>query len=406
MSGRTFSIELDGIIFLCGYMVTPWDGKLFYKWKHNKIMIIIVHSDDFRWFGDKNDISEWEHLLATFNKHKYKVTDCTDKEFVGIRITCDINFNYYIDQTRMIESILEGIGMKNTKHETLPYPLDKLSLSRADNATPQQLAECKKFPYRRIVGQLMYGMVHTLMTIMYALNVLSRYGNNPGPRHIEFAKHLLRYVKYSKHDRLKFKTHDGPTDIKTMTNILQLRFQCDADLAGNPDNKHSQTSYLGYLADSLICWCSTDQGSMSTSTAESEIKAVNHTLKAEVIANRGILNQMGWTQSPTIIEEDNKACVDASILPHMTRNLRHLEITENFLKEKYADGTCILIKVASGDNNADIGTKRVPRALFDKLTDTIIDKSLRDINHKVNKTVMFTNKNQYISPQIYDGTIN
>ena len=51
---------------------------------------------------------------------------------------------------------------------------------------------------------------------------------------------------------------------------------------------------------------------------------------------------MGWTQLPTIIEEDNKACVDASILPHMIRNLRHLELTENFLKEKYADGTCIL----------------------------------------------------------------
>ena len=32
--------------------------------------------------------------------------------------------------------------------------------------------------------------------------------------------------------------------------------------------------------------------------------------------------------------------------------------------------------------------------------------TLREVNHKVNKTVMFTNKNQYISPQIYDGTIN
>ena len=120
----------------------------------------------------------------------------------------------------MIESILEGIGMKNTKDDTLPYPLDKLSLSKADNATSLQLADCKKFAYRRIIGQLMYGMVHTLMTIMYALNVLSRYGNNPGPRHIEFAKHLLKYVKYSKSDRLRFKPHDGPTDIATMTTIL------------------------------------------------------------------------------------------------------------------------------------------------------------------------------------------
>ena len=42
---------------------------------------------------------------------------------------------------------------------------------------------------------------------------------------------------------------------------------------------------------------------VSTSTAESEIKAVNHTLKCEVIANRGMLTMMGWKQAPTIIEE-------------------------------------------------------------------------------------------------------
>jgi hypothetical protein len=62
---------------------------------------------------------------------------------------------------------------------------------------------------------------------------------------------------------------------------MQLHFQCDADLGGNMGNDHSQTSYLGYLAGNLICWCSTDRGNFST------IKAVNHTLKAEVIANRG-----------------------------------------------------------------------------------------------------------------------
>ena len=383
-AGQNFSLEFDKCVMECGYTNTPWDLKLFYKWIDDRILLLMAHSDDFRWFGDIKDIAEWDLLLKNFNKHKYKVTDCTDKEFVGIRITCDENFNYFIDQTRMVEDIIDGIGMKNSKDETLPYPLDKLSLSKLDNATPAQLSECSKFPYRRIVGQLMYGMVHTLVAIMYALNVLSRYGNNPGPRHIEFAKHLLRYVKYSKNDRLMFKTHDGPKDIITMTKILQLRFQCDADLAGNPDTMHSQTSYLGYLADSLICWCSTDQGSISTSTAESEIKAVNHTLKCEVIANRGILNQMGWKQSPTVIEEDNKACVDASIVTHMTRGLRHLDLTENFLKEKYADGTCVLVKVASSENNSDIGTKRVSKQVFEKLTNEIIDKSLRVVKAKNN----------------------
>ena len=139
--------------------------------------------------------------------------------------------------------------------------------------------------------------------------------------------------------------------------------------------------YAG-LTLSLICWCSTDQGSISTSTAESEIKAINHTLKAEVIANRGMLSQMGWLQAPIRTEEDNKACVDASIITHMTRGLRHLKITENFLKEKYADGTCVLVKIASSDNNSDIGMKRVTKQVFEKLTNEIVDKLLRVIKVK------------------------
>jgi hypothetical protein len=96
-----------------------------------------------------------------------------------------------------------------------------------------------------------------------------------------------------------------------------------------------------------------------------------------VIANRGILNQMGWKQGPTVIEEDNKACVDASIVPHMTRGLRHLDITQNFLKEKFADGTCVLVKINSKNNNADIGTKRLQFPIFEYLTYPLTDKTLR-----------------------------
>ena len=95
----------------------------------------------------------------------------------------------------------------------------------------------------------------------------------------------------------------------------------------------------------MICWCSIDQGSVSTSTTESEIKAVDHTLKAEVISNRGILNSMGWKQEPTIIEEDNQACVFASEAKHMTRNQRHLDLAELWFKEKVAEGTCIVTYV-------------------------------------------------------------
>ena len=208
-----------------GYINTLWDLKLFYKWINGKFIFVIARSDDFRWFGSEDVTHEWDALIKNFNKHKYTVADCTYKEFVRTSITHDDQFNYYIDQTRMITEIVIEANLTGAKEEKLPYPMGNLPLSKKYCATEDQKKECAKYPYRRVVRQLMYGMAHTLITIMYALNMLSRYGNNSGPRHIEFLKHLLKYCKYAKLYRLKFATPDGPTDMKTMTQVLQLKFQ-------------------------------------------------------------------------------------------------------------------------------------------------------------------------------------
>ena len=96
---------------------------------------------------------------------------------------------------------------------------------------------------------------------MYALHILSQY---------EFFQHPLRYAKYSKADRLMFRIYDGPKVIKTMTDLMQFLFQCNADIGGNLDNKHLQTNCLGYLAGIFIRWCSTDQGNLSCQSLVSE----------------------------------------------------------------------------------------------------------------------------------------
>jgi hypothetical protein len=57
-------------------------------------MILIAHTDDFRWFGPEEDVHEWDSLVATFNNHGYDVTDATEED----------NYNYYMDQHRMIDS--------------------------------------------------------------------------------------------------------------------------------------------------------------------------------------------------------------------------------------------------------------------------------------------------------------
>ena len=73
---------------------------------------------------------EWDALIKNFKVHKYAVTDCTDKEFVSIKITYDDNYNYHMDQTRMITAIIKEANFKAAKEEKLPYPLDCSSLSK------------------------------------------------------------------------------------------------------------------------------------------------------------------------------------------------------------------------------------------------------------------------------------
>ena len=60
----------------------------------------------------------------------------------------------------------------------------------------------------------------------------------------------------------------------------------------------------------------------------------------------------------------------------MAENLRHLELAQLQFKEKVADGACMIEKVDSKDNDSDIGTKRVPKLIFEYLTHKLVDKYL------------------------------
>ena len=86
----------------------------------------------------------------------------------------------------------------------------------------------------------------------------------------------------------------------------------------------------------------------------------------------------GWQQEPTVIEEDNSACVAASNQPHITRGLRHLPLAEHWFKEKVEEGVCIIEKVDSDNNNSDIGTKRLAAPKFTEITFNLVDKTLRN----------------------------
>ena len=378
-SGRNFSMAVDKIVLACGYTNTVYDPKFFVKWIDGMPILLMFHSDDFRWSGSKSVMHEWDILVKAFEESKYKVKDCTADPFVGINVSTDEDGNYYLNMKEKIEGVVKVARNGGAPKQKLPYPYGGPSLSKADNAKDDAEAKsvANSVDYRKIIGMLSYIMAHTKPDIAYALNVLSRYCNNPGPRHVQFLLHLVKYCEFTKDERIKYASHPGPYDKDTMKKLTQARFQCDADLAGNWDNGHSTSSHLGYIGKHhLVSYTSKTQGSLSTSTAESEIKAVNMCLKDEAIAMRGMLILMGFPQDATVIEEDNLATCYSAATPHLTRGLRHLDLTQMFVKYKVIEGDIVLEKVSSMDNTSDIGTKRLALPLFNKLKCRIIDQSL------------------------------
>ena len=345
------------------------------------LFILFAHSDDFVMLG-RDCQTEWDLLLEALKKNGYEIENRDGHKFVGVQVNQTSDGGYTMNQKEAIEKVLEEVHMMGAEEERMPYPSVQQqpeSLSKQDNLqnvqhciSPAEIKECKDFPYRSCVGGLLYIMIHTGIQIMFILNVLSRYCNDPGPRHIFFMKHLLAYMKGIRFDEIIFPSHAGPYDIETMTALLQVSFYVDSDLGGNKDSGRSQTCYIGFLADCMICWCSTTQGSLSTATTESEIKAINHTLKAETISNIGLLNAMGFLQKPVIIYEDNMAAVFAARQPNLTKGLRHLDLNEMFFKEKQAEEVIKVVKIATDKNHADLGTKRLAWIIFAKFISMLV----------------------------------
>lgn len=93
-----------------------------------------------------------------------------DKKFAGFLITHDEDLNYFIDQHRMTDSMIKEANISGDEH--LPYPTNAVQaeLTRKDYViTSDAILHCSKYPYRRVVGQLIYEIVHTMVPVMYAL---------------------------------------------------------------------------------------------------------------------------------------------------------------------------------------------------------------------------------------------
>jgi len=145
---------------------------------------------------------------------------------------------------------------------------------------------------------------------------------------------------------------------------------CDADYAGDADDKASCSGGLWLLNSGVVIWASTKQRSIALSTGESEYIAAAEAAKTGQWI-RALLSEIQRTQYlgehlSVPIFGDNTACIALAKDPVAHSRTKHIEVRYHYIRQLVAYGKTTLAYLPTEDMLADILTKPLSNTAFQR----------------------------------------
>ena len=146
---------------------------------------------------------------------------------------------------------------------------------------------------------------------------------------------------------------------------------CDADWAGDHNDRKSTSGYVFQLSGAAVSWRSKKQSCVALSTAEAEYVALSSATQ-EAIWMKKLVSAVGlssWKRSgkPIVIYEDNQSAICMTKHQQFHGRSKHIDIRHHFVREKVATNEVEVKYCKSVDMIADILTKPLSAAQFNKL---------------------------------------
>ena len=154
-------------------------------------IVIGIFVDDLKVTG--NSLTAINDMREKMNE-RFILTDQGRLEYdLGVEVSSLDENTIKLHQTGYVNKILQTFNMNNSKTNPAKTPLPvnhKLSLQDC----PEVVDPTLQATYRAIVGSLMYLYQWTRPDLGYAVTFLSRYLHKPGEKHLDAARHTLRYL--------------------------------------------------------------------------------------------------------------------------------------------------------------------------------------------------------------------
>ena len=274
---REWYLKLSQFISAQGYIKSKVDAGVYFKGSGVNTIIISVYVDDILIFGGDAVTSEILELKAKLDS-EFKLDDLgMVKNILGMEIERDLEENLiHLGQNKYINKQLTKFMIPSTPHKRKAVPITKAAYADVVNAhskRSESVLDKKEYPFRSLIGSLLYANICSRPDISFALSTLASHNADPRKMHWNALLDLLRYLRDSQEHKITY----GKLSATETRNTLSV--YADADFDMDTVGRKSRTGYVIFLNGGAIAWNSSLQSTVAQSTSEAElyslVEAVN-----------------------------------------------------------------------------------------------------------------------------------
>ena len=169
----------------------------------------------------------------------------------------------------------------------------------------------------------MYLATTTRPDLSAAVQIASRFGNNPGPLHWSFVQGIFHYIQKTKKLELTFQ-RQGEISVVAFS---------DSDWNSCTDTSRSNLGVVTMLGGAAVNWCSRRQKSVAISSCHAEYVAAGEAAR-EVIWERELLQELFYPQlRPTMIFCDSQSAIHLIKNPVFHDKSTHIRAKYHYVRE-------------------------------------------------------------------------
>ncbi|CAL0299836.1 unnamed protein product [Lupinus luteus] len=344
-ASRQWHDKLTGVLIHSGYVKSNADYSMFIKAFGSNFTAILIYVDDLILTG--NDILEIDRMKHLLNS-EFSIKDLGNlKFFLGMEIARSAE-GILLYQRKYTLDLLQETGMLAAKPCSTPMEYSiKLIHSKSGDLLPNPST------YRRLIGKFVY-LTQTRPDLSFAVGHLSQFLSAPTDEHLKAAMRILRYIKSTIGIGIFF---PSSSDFK-------VKGYTDADWGACIDTRRSVSGYCFYIGNSLICWKSKKQKTVSRSSAEAEYRALAlAACEAQWLMH--LLSDLKVNHSdPIVLYCDNQSALHIATNPVFHERTKHIDIDCHSVRERIQSDIIHLLPISTVFQVADIFTKALSPQLF------------------------------------------